>query len=242
MKKFVLSLILALLVIGIAVAGCAKPAPSTQNPTPTTATPKTLDFGIVTPLTGPSADLGTSMKNAILMAIDDQNKQGGVTIGGQTYTVNPIVRDSKMDLVVAKNIAEELVYDKGVKVIAGPFLADAVGAQSVTEKNKVILFALVPLTPSMSGPEKPYSFFFNGSTPMLMNTGAAYIHHFYPDAKTVATIVPDLPHVPQFVDAMQMMVKRYGFQWLGYEKFPIDTNDFMPYVARIMPKTRTSWI
>ena len=41
------------------------------------ASAKTLDVGIATPLTGPAAHLGTNIKNAALMAIDDQNAQGG---------------------------------------------------------------------------------------------------------------------------------------------------------------------
>ena len=96
--------------------------PQRQLPPPAPAPPKTLDIGILTPLTGPGAYVGTNIQNAILLAIDDQNKQGGVTIAGQKYMLNPIIRDSKLDVVVGKNVAEELVFDKEVKVIAGPFV------------------------------------------------------------------------------------------------------------------------
>ncbi len=235
MKRILLSVVLIMLVVGIAVAGCAKPAPS-QTPAPTAAPPKTLDIGIATPLTGPSAHLGTNMQNAVLMAIEDQNNQGGVTIAGQKYMLNPIIRDTKMDLIVAKSVAEELVFDKKVKVIAGPFVADTIGVQSVTEPNKIISFSLVPFIASMTGPNKPYSFFFNGSAPMLFNTGAAYIHEFYPKAKTVMTMVADIGDAPASLEACQKICKLYGFDWLGVEKFPHGTKDFMPYVSRVLPK------
>jgi ABC-type branched-subunit amino acid transport system substrate-binding protein len=65
-----------------------------QNP------PKKLDIGIATPLTGPAAHLGINIKNAALMAIDDQNAQGGVKIAGETYVLNPIVLDTKKDPAV----------------------------------------------------------------------------------------------------------------------------------------------
>jgi len=55
------------------------------------ASPKTLDIGIATPLTGPAAHLGANIRNGALFAIDDQNAQGGVTIAGQKYLLNPIV-------------------------------------------------------------------------------------------------------------------------------------------------------
>ena len=61
-------------------------------------------------------------------------------------------------LCLARLIAEELIFDKGVKVIGGPFVADAVGVQTVTEPNKVISFLLCLLYPTMTGPNKPYSF------------------------------------------------------------------------------------
>jgi len=73
------------------------------------ATPKTFDIGIATPLTGPAAHIGTNMKNAIMMAIEDQNAQGGVKIAGEKYVLNPIILDTKKDAAVGKSVAEQLV-------------------------------------------------------------------------------------------------------------------------------------
>ena len=39
--------------------------------------PKTFDIGVATPLTGPAAHIGMNMKNAVLMAIEDQNVREG---------------------------------------------------------------------------------------------------------------------------------------------------------------------
>ena len=76
-----------------------------------------LYIGIATPLTGPVGNVGTNYKNAVLMAIEDQNKQGGVTIAGKKYKLEAIVRDDKFDPATGKAVAEELVYDKKVKII-----------------------------------------------------------------------------------------------------------------------------
>jgi branched-chain amino acid transport system substrate-binding protein len=234
MKKVLLIVIAVVLVISIALAGCAKPAPST-GPTPVTEA-KTLNIGVASPLTGPAAMLGTNMQNASLIAIDDQNKQGGVTIAGQKYTLNPLVRDTKGDLLVGKSVTEEMVFNNGVKVIAGPFLGDAIGVQSVTEPNKVILFAVAPLILSMTGPNKPYTFFFGGPHPQMFNNGASYIAKYYPNAKTVVTMAPDAAQLPSFLDAVQVICKIYGLNWLGVEKFPFETKDFMPFISRVLAK------
>jgi branched-chain amino acid transport system substrate-binding protein len=201
-----------------------------------TASPKKLDIGIATPLTGPAAHLGTNIKNAALMAIDDQNAQGGVTIAGQKYLLNPIVLDTKKDAAVGKAVAEQLVYDKKVKVVIGPFIDDAIGAQPVLESNKIMSFIVTPSTKDMTGPNRPYSFFFSGPIPQMFNTGAAYIQKFYPNAKTVVSMAPDLPDTVMFLNSSQMMCKLHGLTWISAEKFPFGTTDFSPFITRAMAK------
>ncbi len=237
MKKVLLSLVLVVLIAAIAVGGCAKPAPSpAPTPAPAPAPTKTLDIGVNATLTGPNAHLGHHIHNAILLAIDDQNAEGGVTIAGEKYMLNPVIRDNKFDLVVAKNIAEEMVYDKGIKVIAGPSIADAVGAQSVTEKNKVILLAAFAAVAGLCGPNKPYSFF-PGGYPLLISVGgAAYIQKFYPEAKTVVATPCEIGDLRPFLDATELVCEKYGLDYVGYEKVPITTTNFMPLVTRILDR------
>ena len=200
------------------------------------AAPKMLDVGIATPLTGPAAHLGTNIKNAALIAIDDQNDQGGVTIAGQKYLLNPIILDTKKDAATGKAVAEQLVYEKKVKVVIGPFIDDAIGAQPVLESNKIMSFIVTPSTKDMTGPNRPFSFFFSGPIPQMFNTGAAYIQKFYPNAKTVVSMAPDLPDTVMFLNSSQMMCKLHGLEWVGAEKFPFGTTDFSPFITRAMAK------
>ncbi len=234
MKRTLITLILVGLMVSIAVAGCAKPAPTAAPaPTPTT---KTLDIGVVAPLTGLMSFIGTTLQNGILLAIDDQNKEGGVTIGGQNYQLNPIIRDSKQDLVLGKSIAEELVLDKGVKIIMGPFLSDAIGAQPVTEKNKVIAFFMQPNLVSMTGPDKPYTFFFSATPEQFYNNTSAYTQKFYPELKTVLSVSADTAGLPIFVTAIKEVLPHYGQEWMGVDKFPLNTTDLMPVLSRSIAK------
>ena len=200
------------------------------------ASPKMLDIGIATPLTGPAAHLGANIKNGALFAIDDQNAQGGVTIAGQKYLLNPIVLDTKMNAAVGKAVAEQLVYDKKVKIVIGPFIDDAIGAQPVLESNKIFSFIVTPSTKDMTGPNRPFTFFFSGPIPQMFNTVTAYLQKFYPNAKTVVSMVPDLPDTPMFLNSSQMMCKLYGLNWLDAEKFPFGTTDFSPFITRALAK------
>ncbi len=197
---------------------------------------KTLDIGIATPLTGPAAHLGEHIKNAALLAIDDQNARGGVKIAGETYRLNPIIADTKMDAAVGKTVAMEMVYKKKVKIVIGPFIDDALGAQPVLESNKVLSLFVAVCTRDESGPNKPYTFFFSGPISQMFNTGAAYIQKFYPNAKTVVSMVPDLADTPLFLGASQQMCKYHGLNWVGVEKFPFGTQDFSPMITRALAK------
>jgi ABC-type branched-subunit amino acid transport system substrate-binding protein len=226
MKRLVTSGLIALMVIILMPAGVwAAPAPT-----------KMLDVGIATPLTGPAAHLGENIKNAALMAIDDQNAQGGVKIAGETYLLNPIILDTKKDAAVGKSVAEQLVYDKKVKIVIGPFIDDAIGAQPVLESNKIVSFIVTPSTKDMTGPNKPYSFFFSGPIPQMFNTGAAYIQKFYPNAKTVVSMAPDLPDTVMFLNSSQLMCKLYGLNWVASDKFPFGTTDFGPMITRALAR------
>ena len=150
--------------------------------------------------------------------------------------LNPIIRDTKQDMVLGKSIAEELIFDKGVKVIIGPFISDAIGAQRVTEANKVIAFLAQATIPGMSGPEKPYTFFWTPTLEQLYVNPSAYVQKFYPEAKTVVSIAPDIPTLPAFLAAIETVLPQYGLEWIGLEKFPLGTKDLTPIIARVLPK------
>ena len=198
------------------------------------AKPKTLDIGVAIPLTGPAAFIGTQVQNGILMAIEDKNRQGGVTIAGEKYMLTALIRDTKFDAAVGKTIAEELIYDKKVKIILGPFLDDAAGVQSVTEPNKVIGFFVESTMPGMCRPDKPYSFFFTGNIPQRVLATYGYLNECCPEARTISGVTPDVVDVPVWVGATKEFAPQFGLNWLGYVKFPMTITDFMPVISRVL--------
>ena len=196
---------------------------------------KTLDIGIATPLTGPAANVGNNYRNGVLLAIENWNAKGGVTIGGQKYLLNPIVRDTKFNPATAKTVAEELVYDKKVKVIFGPSQVDMSGMQPVTEENKVIVFSQSPYKEG-TGPGKPFTFFLGGNPDKMYALGALYLKKYYPQAKKVVSTFADLPDAQTWTEAAKTASARFGFTWLGMEKYPANTTDFSSVIARILAK------
>ena len=230
MKKIAFLVLVALMVAGLVVSACAAPTPT---PTPAPAAQQ-LDIGVCSPLTGPMAFLGNQTINGTLLTIEDQNAKGGVTIGGQKYIVNPIVRDTKHDVVTARSIAEELIFDKKVKIVIGPFLSDGVGMQTVTEKNKVLLFVIQCAIPQMTGPNKPYTYFVSFPIPQMTYKLLYYTDKNLPGGKTVLSLAADVPDLGLFTTAMEDACKLLGYEWIGFEKFSTDTRNFEPFVARVL--------
>ena len=179
------------------------------------------------------AFLGSQISDAVQMAINDQNAKGGVTIGGQNYTLVPLIRDTKADAATGKSIDQEMISD-GVKIIAGPFQADAIAMQPDIEANKVLTFFVNFLTPDMTGPTKPYSFFVSFPDIQEPYKLLSYIQKTYPQAKTIYSIEADIPDAPAFSGATQAAAKMLGYNYLGSDKVPITTTDFTAEITRIL--------
>lgn len=229
------------LLVGLAITGWAQAKQPAKKPntgaakTLATGTAKMLDIGIATPLTGPAASVGSNLRNAVILAAENQNAKGGVTIGGEKYLLNVIVMDTKFDPTTAKAVAEELVYKQKVKIIFGPSPVELASIQSVTEPNKILIFGMSPI-PGLCAPDKPYTFFVGGQPEKMYSLGGSYIKKYYPKAKKVVTVYADLGDLPLWQDTAKLYCSKMGFEWLGLEKYSPDTTDFSPVVQKLLAK------
>ncbi len=100
-----------------------------------------INVGIIEPLTGAQAPLGTAESNAIKMAIEMINEKGGVS--GQ-YPINYVSADSQSDPSIGAAEAERLITStKPVPVILGSYSsAIAMAISEVAERNKVVLWEM----------------------------------------------------------------------------------------------------
>ena len=97
--------------------------------------PAAVDIGLVQPLSGPLAALGTDMKRGAELAIKEINATGGVSIGGDSVQLRLLARDDKSDPKVGVSAANELVsqgivasianLNSGVSIESAPIYAKA---------------------------------------------------------------------------------------------------------------------
>ncbi len=103
-KSRILALILVVLMLCAAMAGCGKKEDDV------------IEIGLITPLTGEVAVYGVAVENAVKMYIDELNDAGGI----DGKKVKLIVYDDKGEAVEATNAYNKLVTQDEVVAILGP--------------------------------------------------------------------------------------------------------------------------
>jgi ABC-type branched-subunit amino acid transport system substrate-binding protein len=94
----------------------------------------------------------------------------------------------------------------------------------------------IATVPGATGPKKPYTFFAGWPIEQMYQSTFAYVQKFHPQARTIVSMGPEQPDLPQFIDAAKAICPKYGLNWLDVEKFTLDTKDFMPIVSRALAK------
>lgn len=196
----------------------------------------TLNIGVACVLTGPAAFIGGHMKNAIMMAIDDRNAKGGVTVGGKNYKLKGIVRDTKGDAQAGKMVVEELTDVYNVKLIAGPFAMESATVQPVIEEKKTITFFMAPDSPEQASANNIFSFYCMGALEQPVAGLFAFLKKYYPDLKSIATLTDEFGAIPISLSLTSKYTNEYGYTWLDAEVFPMSTKDFMPIIQRVLAK------
>lgn len=97
----------------------------------------TIKVGAVLPLTGNLARLGEPKKNAILLAVDEINRQGGVD--GKQLSVS--FEDNKGDPKEGVSAMQKMINVDGIKFFFVDITAVALACVPVAESNKVVMFA-----------------------------------------------------------------------------------------------------
>lgn len=131
--------IFILLCLGLLIAGCANKQPSVP----------TIKIGLIAELTGSIPAVGASCKNAALLAVQNVNRAGGLSVNGQKYQVELLIQDSAARPDQAAAVAQKLITQDKVLAIIGPNCSsNALPASEIAEKAKVVL-----ITPWSTNPK-----------------------------------------------------------------------------------------
>jgi branched-chain amino acid transport system substrate-binding protein len=132
--------ILALVVIVVVLGGWYLG----RDTTPAQTGP--IKIGFIAPLTGDAASIGESMRNAVMIAVDEVNAAGG--INGRP--VEMIYEDGKCGTAAA-DAAQKLINVDGVHyILGGACSGETLAAAPIAERRKVILLSAVSSSPEIT--------------------------------------------------------------------------------------------
>jgi branched-chain amino acid transport system substrate-binding protein len=203
---------------------------------PAAAAEKTLEIGVLGPLSGGAASYGVELVRAAEIRTDEINKAGGLKVGGDLYKIKLVTYDHKASAADAATAANKLIFQDKVKYIIG----NAVGAtcnavQTVSEPQKV-LFAFVCWGTNNLGPDKPYSFRSMLSQWEVAEPFYRWVKDKHPAIKKIAIISPNDTSGLDTNTAVVKAVKSLGLELVAEETYERGTKDFYPILNKMLAK------
>ena len=126
-------------VVLLAMAGLACPE---QDPT--------IRFGAIVSLGDDPGGAGQSIKNAIELAVEAVQAEGGIEIDGERQPLALILRDAKGSAEIATRIAREFI-DSDIQAVVGPYLSHVtLGVAPLFQEAGVVLLSPAASTPKLT--------------------------------------------------------------------------------------------
>ena len=130
--------------------------------TSVSALAESVKVGVLHSLSGTMAISETSLRDVIMMASEEINAAGGVTVGGKSYTIEPVVVDPASDWDLFAEKAKQLITQDQVAVIFGCWTSvSRKSVLPVIEEYNSLLFYPV----QYEGEEQSLNVFYTASSP-----------------------------------------------------------------------------
>jgi branched-chain amino acid transport system substrate-binding protein len=208
----------------LAVAGFAIGSP---------AAAQTVKIGMVNSLTGPHASFDLPASEGVLMAFDEINKRGGITVKGKKYTFTVDSEDAQSKPELAVSGAQRLLRDDDIKIVYG-ILTSGPGVPTATllGKSDILYFGGFTLMDTLLG--KPgFELAFR-----TLNADAVVAKSFVPTSvkelgvKKVGIMLPNEDVSRSIVAAYKPLLEAAGVEVPIVEYFQPDTSDFAPVLRK----------
>jgi branched-chain amino acid transport system substrate-binding protein len=217
MKKFLLVALVVVLLAGLILGGCPKPAPT-----------KVLKIGTILAM---NTTQGIETKKWHDLLVKSYNDKGGWKIGDERYEVEMVTYDSQGDAVKAKDYLEKLVLQDGCKLLLGGSGTVSVDI-TITEPNKVLVIG-GDLTNASADPKVQYYY---TSGQIFTN---AVLYRICKDmankgVKNYVSVKPDT-QFGHFIDAVATSTWKLAdpnIKSLGTVYFDPSTVDYGPIAAK----------
>ena len=211
-----------LALLAFAAASCTKEA-------------EPVKIGILHSLSGTMAISETSLRDAVLMAVDEINAKGGVL--GRKLELIP--RDTKGNADEAVRVSRELILKDNVDFLVGTLTsAEGPAVSTIAKENKIVFIAPIPKTDQLTAPANlhPYVFRTASNTTIEGRTAAEIVAKW--PVKKIATIAPDYAYGQDVAKAFVEHIKkiRPDVEIVDQQWPKLGEADYTPFINAQMGK------
>jgi branched-chain amino acid transport system substrate-binding protein len=185
-----------------------------------------IKVGILGPMAGPQADIGLTMRDGSILAMEEINARGG--IAGKKFEW--IVIDDEATPAKSVNGAKKLIFENKIDILLGPANSGcALAVGEVTQPNKII--TIVPGQNSLlTKPEWDYVF---RSAVTDVEMAKCKMNFLEDNFKRIAVIHETNAYGEHWYQTMLKMMTERGLKFVADESLDTSTFDLMPQATRI---------
>jgi len=228
----VLKLIGVLLAAALLVTACGQPAP------------KVIKVAILAPLSGPVPTFGVSTRDGALLAIEEWNAKGGVSVAPKAgankvaMKIQAIVEDSQCTPDPAVNAANKVIDQDKVKYIIGEVCSKAsIPVSEIANAKSVIQMSPTSTNPDVtvdkSGKTKPFIFRACFIDPFQGSVGAKFAQDKL-KAKTAFIMLDQAnDYVKGLAEFFEAAFTKAGGKIVGKESYTAKDTDFSAILAKV---------
>ncbi|KAB2334915.1 branched-chain amino acid ABC transporter substrate-binding protein [Cytobacillus depressus] len=211
-----------LLILSLFLSAC-----SSEGSSGGTGSSEEILVGVLLPVTGNNATDGKDMLNAMQMAAEKINNDGGVL--GKKLKLE--VADDACDPQMATTAANKLVSMKVTAVVGGYCSGSTLPASGVFNNAKIPM--IVAAANSSELPAQGYEnlFLINGLVPDQAQTGADYFND--KGAKNIVIIHDNSAYAKNLADFAKKSVEGNGGKVIGFEAINPEEKDFASLMTKL---------
>jgi branched-chain amino acid transport system substrate-binding protein len=194
----------------------------------------TIKVGLMFGLTGPASPIGPVQRDGALLAIDEVNAQGGLTVGKKKVKVTYVLKDDETKPDVAIRRFRELVDEEKIDILLGQTFAPIAAAlNKEVKKTHIAYFPVCVAALGMFKKEEmsPHTFSMLGSAYSIGYASASYIVSNL-GLKKVVFFGPAYAFGQDQWRGAQAAFEKLGVK-AEYLESPVGTADFTPYLTKI---------
>jgi branched-chain amino acid transport system substrate-binding protein len=199
------------------------------------ASGETIKVGLNLEQSGPGSFFGQSRIFGATAAINKVNEDGGIKVGDKTYELEAVLCDNRTEATYGVRCAQEAV-DEGVLWTTTPDIGFE-GAYQIFRENGILALGNggVASAMLMEEPENHPLLAFEFLTyHQLVESHYSDLRAMFPDAKTVAGLIPDDANGRTYGEAFEEYAPDHGFEYVKQELHPPDaTGDFTSYLTSL---------